>query len=131
MVICRSNRNADGGALRQNKQVAGHTHVMAQIQMTQFETVDMASGGLALVLEPKATWEQFPSKTEKWIERLKAKVLAAPVISADECLVTVMVSEGTFWMTYDDFQSNIQLEPVEPSFNHIILTLQKVLRNGS
>lgn len=89
----------------------------------------MASGGLALVLEPQATWEQFPAKTEQWIERLKAKVLAAPVISADECLVEVMVSEGKFWMTYDDFQSNIQLEPVEPRFNHIILTLQKALRN--
>ncbi len=97
--------------------------------MTQFATVDMASGGLALVLEPKATWAQFPAKTEKWIDRLKAEVLSAPVISADECLVEVRVSDGRFWMTYDDFQSNIQLEPVEPRFNHIILNLQKALRN--
>ena len=97
--------------------------------MTQFDTVDMASGGLALVLEPKATWAQFPAKTKKWIGRLKAEVLSAPVISADECLVEVRVSDGRFWMTYDDFQSNIQLEPVEPRFNHIILNLQKALRN--
>ena len=102
---------------------------MAQITMTQFATVDMASGSLALVLEPKATWAQFPAKTEKWIDRLKAEVLCAPVISADECLVEVRVSGGRFWMTYDDFQSSIQLEPAEPRFNRIILNLQKALRN--
>lgn len=106
-----------------------NSNVVAQMTMTQFDTVDMASGGLALVLEPKATWAQFAAITEKWIERLKAEVLSAPVISADECLVEVKVSEGKFWMTYDDFQSNIQLEPLEPRFNHVILALQKVLRN--
>jgi hypothetical protein len=109
--------------------VCSEHYAMAQITMTQFATANMASGGLALVLEPKATWAQFPAKTEKWIERLKAEVLSAPVISADECLVEVRVAEGKFWMTYDDFQSSIQLEPVEPRFNHIILTLQKALRN--
>jgi hypothetical protein len=105
------------------------SHVVAQIMMKQFDTVDMASGGLALVLEPQASWAQFPAESQKWMVRLKAEALSAPVIGCDECLVEIKVSEGSFWITYDDFQSNIQLEPMEPTFNHIILALQKELRN--
>ncbi len=99
--------------------------------MKQFDTVDMASGGLALVLEAGAHWTRFPTKSKEWIKRLKAEALSAPVITADERLVEIKISEGKFWITYDNFQSSIQLEPTEPRFNHIIRDLQKMLGSDS
>ena len=97
--------------------------------MKQFDTVEMASGGLALVLEPNSAWEDFPSLSKKWAAQLNAKLLSEPILSADECMLEVGISGGKFWITYDDYQSSIQLEPKENRFNDIVLQLQRDLRN--
>jgi hypothetical protein len=97
--------------------------------MEQFNAVQMANGGLALVLEPSSTWEEFPVLSKKWISKLNAHVLSKPTITVDECLVEVEISGGKFWITYDDFQSSIQLEPKEPELNEIVIKLQDKLRN--
>ncbi|MYM24678.1 hypothetical protein GTP46_18740 [Duganella sp. FT135W] len=62
--------------------------------MEQFETVEMASGGLALVLEPHAAWEEFPILSKMWISRLDAHPTTKPVMTCDECLVDVEVNGG-------------------------------------
>jgi len=98
--------------------------------MNKFETVEMASGGLALVLEPSAEWSDFSKHSTNWAQKLKAKVLKNAVISIDECLQEVEIEGRKFWITYDDFQSSIQLEPFEKSFNGIILAIQKVLKSS-
>jgi len=90
----------------------------------------MASGGFALILEPHSRWEQFPKYSEKWIKELNAQILSAPVISVDECLVEVRIDGGDFWISYDDFQSAIHLEPKEIKYNDIVLSLQKQLREN-
>jgi hypothetical protein len=95
--------------------------------MEQFDTTQMANGGLALVLEPSSTWEDFPALSKKWISRLNAHVLSTPNISVDECLIEVEISGGKFWITYDDFQSGIQLEPKQPEFNGIVARLRDEL----
>jgi hypothetical protein len=101
------------------------------IPMTaRFDTVEMASGGLALVLEPEAARGDFPVFSEKWAARLGAGPIAEPVITVDECILEVKIASGEFWITYDDFQGGIQLEPKEPSYNPIVLALQTDLRNG-
>lgn len=99
--------------------------------MEQFEVAQMASGGLALVLEPSCTWEEFPALSKKWISRLNARELSKPIITFDECLVEVEISDGRFWITYDDFQSSIQLEPKKPEFNEIVTTLHAKLNGGA
>jgi len=99
--------------------------------MNKFETVEMASGGLALVLEPSAEWHDFSKHSTKWAQKLKANVLNNAVISNDECLQEVEIEGHKFWITYDDFQSSVQLEPSEKSSNDIILSIQKMLKNSS
>lgn len=96
--------------------------------MEQFDTVEMASGGLALVLEARSSWEEFSSYLKKWVAQLNAKQISEPVINVDECLAEVEILDGRFWITYDDFQGGIQLEPMEDSFNIIVIKLQKELR---
>ena len=93
--------------------------------MKQFDTVEMANGGVALVLEPTASREKFLALSQKWVALLNAMPLATPIMSADECLVEVKIADGEFCITYDDFQRSIQLEPKEAIFNRIILELQK------
>jgi hypothetical protein len=99
--------------------------------MDQFDTVKMASGGLALVLEPLSTWDEFAAHAEKWKQRLNAKFLSKMVITFDECIAEIVVADGEFWITYDDFQSSIQLEPKNPRYNNIVTQLQAELRHGS
>lgn len=99
--------------------------------MDQFDTVKMASGGLALVLEPSSTWDEFPAHVEKWKRRLNAKSLSKMVITFDECIADVALAGSEFWITYDDFQSSIQLEPKNPSYNDIVAQLQAELRHGN
>jgi len=98
--------------------------------MDQFDTLKMASGGLALVLEPSSTWGEFPAHVEKWKRRLGATSLSKAVITFDECIAEVAVADGEFWITYDDFQSSIQLEPKKPRYNNIVSQLQAELRRG-
>jgi|GEM_PF-1742647 len=81
--------------------------------MNKFETVEMASGGLALVLEPCAEWSDFSKYSKSWAQKLKANVLKNPVVSTDECLQEVEIEGQKFLITYDDFQSSIQLAPSE------------------
>lgn len=92
----------------------------------------MASGGIALILEPAAHWHQFRRHARYWIKRLGAAPIAAPVISENECLWDVQLEGGRFWITYDDWQASIQLEPQNPSFNNTVIELQRALReNGT
>lgn len=97
--------------------------------MKQFDVTEMASGGKALILEPVATWEKFPMFSKKWVKLLNAKELSKSVISFDECLQEVEIRGGKFWITYDDFQSSIQLEPKDSDFNYVVIELQMELRN--
>jgi len=99
--------------------------------MNKFETVEMASGGLALVLESNAEWSDFSKHSTNWTQKLKANVLKDAVISTDECLQEVEIEDRKFWITYDDFQSSIQLEPSEKSLNGVILAIQKILKSSS
>lgn len=96
--------------------------------MQQFQTQQMHSGGLALVLEPLSRWEDFPRYAAKWEAKLGAERLSEPVISADECLLAIRIGGGVFWITYDDFQSAIHLEPQDNKYNEIITELQKRFR---
>lgn len=95
--------------------------------MKIFDLVQMANGGHALVLEPTSTWEEFPAFAQAWTSRLKARSISKPVITFDICMAEIEVMGGRFWITYDDFQSSIQLEPKEPTFNHIVAILRQQL----
>lgn len=98
--------------------------------MNQFDIVKMASGGLALVLEATSTWEEFPTYARKWTRRLNARPLAKPVVTFDECMAEIALTEGKFLITYDDFQSSIQLEPKDSRHNNIVIQLQAELRHA-
>ncbi len=95
--------------------------------MNKFEIDEMASGGFALILEPVASWELFSVLSKKWIKKLNAKSIGKPIISANECLIEVKIDEGDFWITYDDFQSAIHLEPKDKKYNNIVLAIQREL----
>ncbi len=115
---------------RSDKEQPTERDVISQSETSQFETGNMASGGLALVLEPVAQWEQFPDLAKKWVAILNAEAASTPIISENECLLAVRIDGADFWITYDDWQECIQLEPQEKEFNHIVLALQKRLRNA-
>ncbi len=91
----------------------------------------MHAGGIALILDSKSTWSKFPKRSKFWAKKLKADIIKAPVISADECLLEVKIDSGYFWITYDDFQNSIQLEPKEPEFNGIVLNIQSKLNSNT
>ena len=93
----------------------------------QFDIVNMASGGFALVLEPKSVWEQFPVFAKKWVKLLNAKPVSKEMITVDECMLEVKISNGLFWITYDDFQESIQLEPKDKLHNSIVLEIRNKL----
>lgn len=99
--------------------------------MQSFETGKMVSGSLFLVLQEKVRWEDFPDLSKEWSKRLGAQTLSPPIISVDECLLEVKIDEGNFWITYDDFQSAIHLEPKENGYDEIIQSLQAKLRASS
>lgn len=94
-------------------------------------TTKMHSGGLALVLDPNSTWLKFPKRSKFWANKLKAEIIGEPIVSCDECLLEVEIYGGKFWITYDDFQSSIQLEPKKPEYNEIILNIQSQLNNDT
>tara|TARA_R110002124_G_scaffold237792_1_gene403072 strand:- start:5370 stop:5660 length:291 start_codon:yes stop_codon:yes gene_type:complete len=96
--------------------------------MKLLDTIEMASGGIALVLEPRATWEDFPEYANAWSKKLGATNVSKPIISADECLLEVEIDGGLFWISYDDFQASIQLEPKDKKYNEIVLSLRSRLR---
>jgi hypothetical protein len=98
--------------------------------MKQFDIVRMASGGLALVLEATSTWDEFPAYAEKWTRQLNAKSLSKPVVTFDECMAEIALSDGKFWITYDDFQASIQLEPTDSRYNNIVIQLQAELQQA-
>ena len=91
----------------------------------------MASGGLALVLDPKSGWSNFPKRSKYWAQKLGAEIIHEPVITIDECILEVKINNGFFWITYDDYQSSIQLEPQEPEYNEIVLGIQSKLNEGT
>jgi hypothetical protein len=96
--------------------------------MKKFDTQHMAHGGLSLVLEPEASWADFRKYAEYWVSKLGAEKLSAAVVTVDECLLEAQVRGGHFWITYDDFQSSIQLEPQYKKHSDIVLALQAELR---
>jgi hypothetical protein len=98
--------------------------------MHQFDVVKTTSGGLALVLEAASTWSEFAAYAEKWKLRLNAKALPKAIVTFDECIAEVAISGGEFWITYDDFQSSIQLEPKDPRSNNIVMRLQAELQHS-
>lgn len=95
-----------------------------------FDTININAGGIALVLEIPAAWEDFQDCANKWSAKLGAKKVSTPIITADECLLEVVINGGFFWITYDDFQSSIQLEPKDKKYNAIILSIQKQLQKA-
>lgn len=97
--------------------------------MNRLDISKMASGGLALVLEPSASWGQFRRYAQQWLDRLGATPLSEPSITENECLWEVALDGGEFWITYDDWQQAIQLEPKEAVYNNIIVELQQRLRH--
>jgi hypothetical protein len=101
------------------------------INMQSFETGKMISGALFLVLQNKIRWEDFPDLSKEWSRRLGARTISEPIISVDECLLGVKIGEGSFWITYDDFQSAIHLEPKANGYDEIINSLQAKLRAGT
>ncbi len=97
--------------------------------MKNFDLIEMASGGLALVLEYPAVWDDFLHLSVKWAGKLKGKIVGEPIISVDECLLEVNIRGGSFWISYDDWQSALHLEPKSKEYNTIILELRKELQN--
>jgi hypothetical protein len=95
------------------------------------KTNEMHSGGLALILDSKATWDEFPKRSKFWADKLGAVIIGDSIITVDECILEVKIDGGFFWITYDDFQSSIQLEPKEPEFNKIVLSIQSKLNSGT
>ncbi len=89
----------------------------------------MQSGGLALILDAKSTWLLFPIRSNYWVYKLGAKKIGDPIITADECILEVKIDSGYFWITYDNFQGSIQLEPKEPEYNEIVLNIQTELNS--
>ena len=98
--------------------------------MKQFDVVTMASGGLALVLEPTSTWSEFSARAQKWKARLNAQSLSKPIITLNECIDEVTLCGGEFWITYDDFQAGIHLEPKDARYNDIVTRLRHELLHG-
>ena len=91
----------------------------------------MHSGGLALALDPKSSWLIFSIRSKYWANKLGAEICGDPVITADECILEVKIENGHFWITYDDFQNSIQLEPKETECNEIILKIQSKLNSST
>jgi hypothetical protein len=70
----------------------------------------MASGSLYIVLQEEASWDSFDQDASKWIKRIGAKLINK-ADSVDERVWEVEYSGIPFWISYDDFQSSITLEP--------------------
>lgn len=99
--------------------------------MQNFEIGKMNSGSLYLILQREANWEDFADLSNEWARKLGAKAIAKPVISFDECLLEVKIGEGLFWITYDEYQNSIHLEPKLMGYDNIILALQEKLRKNT
>ncbi len=95
-----------------------------------YKTTKMHSGGLSLILDKRSSWLKFQNRSKFWANKFKAKIIGDPIISNDECLLEVKIHVGFFWITYDDFQSSIQIKPQKPEYNEIILNIQSQLNNS-
>lgn|SRR3990167_2629891 len=101
------------------------------ILMKNFESGKLNTGALFLVLQTNVCWEDFRDLSSKWAAKLEATILSEPLITFDECLLEVKIGEGTFWITYDDFQAGIHLEPRSTGYDNVVLSLQEKLRAGT
>lgn len=84
---------------------------------------------ICLVLEKKSSWDDFPFYLDKWRKLLSFEVLNE-VNSVDERIAQVKLDNKMFWITYDDFQSSIQLEPCEGNEDEYLRKLAKLLVSG-
>jgi hypothetical protein len=66
-----------------------------------------------------------------WALKLNAQCVSEAIISNDECILDVKIGSGYFWITYDDFQSAIHLEPQDKKYNDVVIALQRQLREGT
>jgi len=79
----------------------------------------MASGSLSIVLEESMSWAKFQERSKKWIKKLNA-TLIEEVDSFDERLRIVLIDGNKYWISYDDFQRSITLEPQNDISDEII-----------
>ncbi len=70
----------------------------------------MASGSLCVVLQEEASWDSFGQDASEWIKRIGAKLICK-ADTVDERVWVIEYSGIPFWISYDDFQSSITLEP--------------------
>lgn len=73
-----------------------------------FDTQQMAHGGLALILEPAASWEEFSHYAEVWAERIKAGKASRPVLSVNECLLQVRIRRFSVFHSVKGFGQEVQ-----------------------
>ena len=86
----------------------------------------MASGGIALTLDPNVTWEMYPEHSRKWIKILKAKV-ENEADTVCERIKVIIIAGHQFWLSFDDYEGGLHLEPHKNESNDLVIELQKKL----
>ena len=84
----------------------------------------MFSGSLSIVLQEPASWEGFETNAIAWINKLGA-TLIGKADTVDERVWSIEYKGKSFWISYDDWQSLITLEPKEQVKDEEILKIAK------
>ena len=73
------------------------------------EVCTMASGNLSLKLTENMNWDNFPDFAEEFLKVLGGKVISRSD-AVDIRVWEVMIDNSGFWLSYDDFPSEVSLD---------------------
>lgn len=86
----------------------------------------MASGATSLRLTRQVSWEEFPDYVEQLIELLDGSI-DERVDTAVERVVAVTILGRPFWISLDDFDLGVSLDPRDPGAAGLIPELRRRL----
>lgn len=75
----------------------------------QLEVCTMASGNLSLKLTENMNWVNFPDFAEEFLKLLGGKVISRSD-EVDIRVWEVVIENSVFWLSYDDFPSEVSLD---------------------
>src|SRR5262245_35897934 len=78
----------------------------------------MASGERSIAIA-KCSYEEFPDCSRFWAAKLGAQILKS-IDGPDQRLLIVEIERCLFWLAFDEFASEISLEPKDSTAGKII-----------
>jgi hypothetical protein len=95
-------------------------------KIEKLEVFTMASGNLSLILTENMNWDKFPDFAEEFVKLLGGKIISRSD-AVDIRVWEVMIDNSIFWLSYDDFPSEVSLESKDKESSDKIIKIRDIV----